>query len=215
MITISLKADFRPVERAFNRFQQKQIPFARALALTRLAQGVQAAERQAISETFDNPTPFTLNGIVVKPATKTRPVAIVYARDIAGAYLAPYVNGGDRSLGKKKGMLVPRDVPLNQYGNLSAGTLARLKAKPGVFIGPVKTKSGKVINGVWQRPTSAKIGKRGKILKQGGPLKLLIQFADTTPVQKHLPFYERARAYLKRNARREFAAAMRQALATA
>ena len=45
-------------------------------------------------------------------------------------------------------------------------------------------------------------------------LKLLVQFQDTTEAPKHLEFYETARAYVRANAKREFDAAFRKALAT-
>ncbi len=40
-------------------------------------------------------------------------------------------------------MLAPRAVGLNQYGNLPKSKLASLRAKPNVYIGPIKTKSGR------------------------------------------------------------------------
>lgn len=219
MIVVNIRGDMKPLQKAFVDFHAKQAPFAMALALTQLAKGVQAEEQRAIKETFDNPTPFTVGGIAIKPATKKAPIATVYPRDIAETYLAPYVVGGDRSLGGKKGMLVPREVALNQYGNLKAGTLAALKAKPGVFIGSVRTKGGKTLNGVWQKTGTAppRSGSRRRGAAAAQPkagLKLLIQFEDSTQAPKHFPFYERAQAYLKANTARTFEAAMRRALAT-
>lgn len=134
--------------------------------------------------------------------------------------------GGNRSLGTKRGMLAPRAVGLNQYGNLSKGKLASLKSKPGVFIGPVTLKNGRTINGVWQRGKTKRgerykgggeYGTRGKLNKIGGArttLKLLIQFEDTTPVRKRLPFEKVARMYIQRNATAAFDAALRRALQT-
>ncbi|WP_260927393.1 hypothetical protein [Novosphingobium sp. 9] len=218
MLAIHADLNLTGLQKAARSFGAKQMPFATALALTRLAQGVSAAETQAVIDTFDNPTPFTQKGFRVQPARKSEPVAYVMAKDIAAQYLAPYVFGGDRSLGNKKAMIVPRDVALNQYGNLTRNKLASLKGKPGVFVGKVKTKKGAVISGVWQRPMiAAASGKRGKKAapKPSGGLKLLIQFEDTTPAPKHLPFFERAKAYVRANAAAEFQAALRQALSTA
>lgn len=219
MIGISIAADLRPLQKAFVALHAKQVPFASALALTTLAKGVQAAEADEVSETFATPTPFTQNAFAVAPATKGNLVAVVFPKDVQASYLAPYVHGGERSLGGKRGMLVPVDIGLNQYGNLTKGKLAGLKGKPNVFIGPITTKAGKTINGVWQRPTPTRAvaAKRGKaaVAKPAGHLKLLIQFADTTAAPKHLPFYERAQAYLRKNAATEFDRAMRRALATA
>jgi hypothetical protein len=193
------------------------VPFATSLALNSLAKRVQGAESDDVAHTFDSPTPFTEKAYRIEVATKSKPIAIVAAKDIQAAYLAPYVVGGSRYLGTKRAMLAPRGVGLNRYGNLPRAKLASLKGKPGVFIGPVTTKSGKVINGVWQR-TGAKGGRRGRgqrgQAKPPGALKLLIQFEDTTPVRKRLDFYGRARKIVTRYAAADFDAAMRRALAT-
>ncbi|WP_047867310.1 hypothetical protein [Sphingomonas paucimobilis] len=217
MISIGITANLKPLHKAMIALRADQVPFAMSLALNDLAAGVASVERDAIDKTFDTPTPFTKNAIRTVRATKSNPIATVAIKDIQADYLAPYVLGGDRSLGKKRGMLAPRAVSLNQYGNLPKAKLASLKAKPNVYIGPIKTKAGKVISGVWQRPAKAKRSRGGKPSgaqpRQG--LKLLIQFEDTTPVRKRLPFEQLARTYIQRHAAAAFEAALRRALATA
>lgn len=216
MIPISIKADLKPLHRAMIALGAQQVPFAMSLALNDLAKGVAAEERDEIAKTFDTPTPFTQNAVRISVATKSKPIATVAIKDIQAEYLAPYVLGGERALGGKRGMLAPRGVSLNQYGNLSKGKLASLRAKPGVYIGPIKTKAGKVINGVWQRPVKRR-GSGGRRATGAQPrqgLKLLIQFEDTTPVRKRLPFEQVARTYIQRNAAAAFDAALRRALAT-
>lgn len=217
MIALSIKADLRSLQRAFVGLGAKQVPFATSLTLNALAIGVSAEETKAVDQTFTSPTPFTEKAFRIQVATKSRPIAIVAAKDIQAEYLTPYVFGGERFLGTKRGMLAPRDIGLNQYGNLTKGKLASLKGKTSIFIGPITTKAGKTINGVWQRPAAPKVGRRrGKaVAAPQGHLKLLIQFEDTSQVRKRLPFFERARAYVKANAAREFNVGMRRALATA
>lgn len=224
---IDVRADLRPLQRAFIALGAKQVPFATSLALNALAKGVMGDERTLIDATFKSPTPFTENAYRIEVATKSKPIAIVAAKDIQAQYLAPYVIGGNRFLGTKKGMLAPRNIALNQYGNLPRNKVRSLQGRKDIFIGPVTfKKSGKTINGVWQRGQT----KRGERYKGGGEygtrgkhsivegarttLKLLIRFEDTTPAPKHLPFQERAKAYLRKNAAREFDAAMRRALTT-
>jgi hypothetical protein len=216
MIRIDIRADLRPLQRAMVALGAEQVPFAMSLALNALATGVAAAEREEVAKTFDKPTPFTQNAFRIQVATKTRHIAVVAVKDIQAEYLRPYVAGGLRSLGTKRGMLAPRGVGLNQYGNLTKGKLASLRSKPGVFIGPVTTKSGKVINGVWQRiaPRAGGTSSRKGAPKPGG-LKLLIQFEDSTPVRKRLDFYGRAQRYVRANAAREFDTGLRRAMATA
>lgn len=213
MFAVNIKGDLKGLQRAFINLQAKQVPFATSLALNNLAKGVVLEERALIHQTFDTPTPFTENAYRIEVATKSRPIAIVAAKDIQAQYLEPYVDGGMRYLGGKKGMLAPRNIALNQYGNLPRNKLRSLQGKPNVFIGRVHTKSGKVINGVWQRAAAGRTP--GGAAKARTPLKLLIRFEDATPASKHLDFYGRAQAYLRKNAAREFGAAMKRALATA
>ncbi len=217
MVGISIKGDLSRLHRSMIALGAKQVPFAISLALNTLAKGVAADQAKLIDETFDTPTPFTEKAYRIEVATKSRPIAIVAAKDIQAQYLKPYVDGGDRFLGTKRGMIAPRSVGLNQYGNLTKGKLASLKGKRGVFVGPITTKAGKVINGVWQRPAAAKRGRKGRAsgAQPRAGLKLLIQFEDTARVPKRLPFEKRARAYLARHARAAFDDALQRAFATA
>jgi len=226
LVGLSIQGNIASVKRGLSNFQARQVPFATSLALNELAKGVAAVERGLIDETFDSPTPFTENAYRIEVATRSRPIAIVRSKDIQSGYLMPYVVGGPRSLGTKRGMLVPRAVGVNKYHNLTRGKLASLKAKPNVFIGPVTFKNGRTVNGVWQRSNhgpgerrrQAGYGTKGRSVdKIGGArttLKLLIQFEDTTPAPKRLPFEARARQYLDRNARAVFEAALQRAIAT-
>ena len=221
---ISFNADERQLKNILDNFQSKQLPFALALAATNLAKGVQAAERQATTTVFDNPTPFTQNAFAVLPATKSKPVARVFAKDVQAQYLAPFTDGGAHFLGTKKGLLVPKGVSVNQYGNLTRNKLKQLLAKPNVFVGPVTFKSGQTVNGVWQRPAvgTRRDGGRGtkgntKNLAGGvrTGLKLLIRFEDALPVKEHFDFAGMAGAYVRKNAAAEFAKAYALAIASA
>jgi hypothetical protein len=216
MIGIGIKGSLSPLHRSMIALGAKQVPFAMSLALNTLAKGVAADQAKLIDETFDTPTPFTEKAYRIEVATKSRQIAVVAAKDIQAQYLAPYVVGGARSLGTKRGMLAPRGVGLNQYGNLTKGKMASLKGKRGVFIGAVTTKAGKTINGVWQRPAAAKRtrGARANGAQPRAGLKLLIQFEDTAQVPKRLPFEQRARTYLRRHAAAAFTDALRRALST-
>lgn len=208
--SIDIRVDLKPLHKAMAALGAKQIPFATALTLNALAKGVVAVEQVEVDRTFDTPTPFTEKAFRTEAATKARPVARVAVKDIQSEYLRPYVIGGARSLGTKKGMLAPisGNVTLNAYGNLTKNKMKSLAAKPNVYIGPVVTRGGKRISGVWQRPSL----KRGRAAR--GPLKLLIKFADTTPVKKRFDFYGVGERYVRANAATEFTAALRRAMAT-
>lgn len=217
---LNMRADFDGIARTLNDAQRKQLPFAVATTLTALANIVRDDERDNMFRTFVSPTPFTLNSIGVIPARKTRQVATVFVKDIAAAYLMPYEFGGVHKLAGRA-LLNPKDIPLNQYGQLPRGTLAKLKNDPNVFIGSITfRKSGDTVSGVWQRPPLAQQkATRGR--KKGVPapaqvgLKLLIRFGEALPVREHLDFRKRANAIVRRHFQTEFRKALAYAMSTA
>lgn len=205
-VRIDMRRALQQQTRRFNDFQRRQVPFAASLALNSLATMVQVAETEALSDVFDNPTPFTRRAFGVRRASKHNLTAIVFAKDIQATYLLPWETGGRQVLGSKRAILTPKGARVNQYGNLPKGRLATLKAKSNVFIGAVKTKKGATINGVWQRPTN----RKGQ-----SALKLLIRFSDPAPVPARLHYGDRALEIVRANWRNEFSKAMTIATSTA
>lgn len=206
VLTLSIRAEVEALKPKLSRKAMANLPYATARALTAVARQAAAAERQAMTSTFDSPTPFTLGSVAVVPAVKNNPTAIVGIRPIAAKYLDPYEFGGKHFLNpSKRGgtLLNPKDIRLNAYGNLPARTVARLKARPDVFIGTVQTKKGPV-DGVWRRVRAmrgpARVGQRRRMIRRGGRavmanprgLELLIRFGDALPVTAKLDFRERA-----------------------
>lgn len=216
MITISVKADIRALERRLDDLAKRQMPFASARAVTEVAKRVRASATVALPKILDRPTPFTMNTFAVKSATKASPTAIVYARPIQAAYLAPEEFGLPQKVAKVA-LLNPVDIRTNQYGNLPAGILQRLKAGGDVFIGTVKG-----VYGVWQRVGMAsergRVGRYRKapaIPARMGGLRLLIRFKAPVVPQTRLGFRERALAQVKAEIgpelRRQLAAALKTA----
>lgn len=143
---------------------KKQIPYATALALTRTARRIQEAQKVNLESKLENPTPFTVNSVASVGARKTSLRAKVYIRPTAAQYLAPSEYGGTRYL-SGRALLNPKNIRLNQYGNIPRNKLARLKARPDVFVGSVGG-----VNGVWQRK-KARGGKSRRIRGDDGVLK--------------------------------------------
>jgi hypothetical protein len=204
-VDISVRSNLKQVTRQLSALAYKQVDFAAAQAINDLARQVAAAEQANIKEVFEKPKPFTVNAIGVKGATKRNLTAIVFVRPIAAKYLAPYEDGGRHEL-PGRALLNPKNIRLDQYGQLTRATLQRLKARSDVFIGPVNTKHG-VVNGVWQR-TKARRGVRAG-------LKLLIRFGDALPVGKRLGYGAKARDVVAKGWHAAFDRAMARALATA
>lgn len=204
-IKVTVRTDLFTLERSLDSFARKQLPFATSLALTAIAKRVKDAEDKAIPEIFDAPTPFTQKAVAIIPSRKQTQRAVIFIKDRQAHYLDPYEDGGHQVL-NSRALLNPKNIKLNQYGNLSKNTLARLKARPDIFIGPVKTKGG-IVNGVWQRIPP----------KRGVPahLKLILRFGDGVEVTKHLDFRKRAITVIRGCSRVEMGKAIARALASA
>lgn len=204
---LAARVDLPLLRKGLKDVQRKQIPFATSLALTSTAGHAAVGWQDEMRAVLDRPTPFTLGAVAVRPARKTRLIATVYLKDVAAAYLEPYLEGGPHFLGGKRGLLTPKNVPLNAYGNLTRGKLAQLKGRQGVYLGGVKLRSGQVVHGAWQR-----LGGRAK---GGHHLKLLIRFSDPLAVTQRLDFVEPTKRAIAEHFNDEFAKAFNHAMATA
>lgn len=200
----------------------KQIPFAAATAANEVAFKLQNAERLAMTQVFDHPRPFTAKSVLVDRATKSSMTATVYVRPEVAKYLLPYEVGGQHVL-PGAGLLNPKDVGRDQYGQLSRGLPKRLSARPDVFVGTIDTKGSGPITGFWQRLDMTRKGtarrkrrERGTIYTaEHGTLKLLIRFGAALPVKKHLDFEKRAKTFVAANVQGAFARALKMAISTA
>ena len=124
---------------------KKQIPFAIAKALNDVAAEVRKSERIEMENVFNKPTPYTLNSIFFKKATKQKFEVNIIIRNEAGKgtppvkYLEPQIYGGTR--GAKSSELQLREkglmdnnmfwtpgvgARLNQYGNISPGHIVQI-----------------------------------------------------------------------------------------
>lgn len=85
---------------------KNQVAFATAKALTKTAQQVKEEEVKVMKSSLDRPTPFTINALYVKPATKKDLSAMVYFKDKSSAgkgnppanWMHPQVQGGKRNV---------------------------------------------------------------------------------------------------------------------
>jgi hypothetical protein len=141
-MNISLEHNIAGVIARLNDIERRHVPFATALALTRTAQEVRKAEVEEMKRVFDRPTPFTLNSLYLKAATKADLTAKIWLKDISGRaehYLIPEIFGGARRLKgferllMRKGLLPPgwMAVPgaaakLDAYGNISGGQMIQI-----------------------------------------------------------------------------------------
>lgn len=223
MLHLDVRMDVKALQRSLDNFARKQMPFAISQAANNTAKLVQTGERENMMKVLDRPTPFTLNSVAIRRADKRSLTATVYVKDIAAAYLEPFEKGGTHKLiGSGRTWLNPKDKALlNKYGNFSAGKLASLKSRPDTFIGAVKTKSGEMVNGLWQRPVirkNQKVRGKSKVARGSnttGKLKLLMRFGDAITVKQRLNYRETAAQIVAKHFKAELAKALAAALKSA
>lgn len=144
---IDVRTDFRQVETALDVAQQ-QVPFALSRAMNLTGRDVINAERDEMSSVFDRPTPFTLNALRLRPATKQDLVAVVDVRDSdrPDHFIRPQIHGGARMQKRFEQLLVQRGVmkaderavpalgaELDAYGNMSRGQIVRILSQLQAF----------------------------------------------------------------------------------
>jgi hypothetical protein len=221
VVTVRVSSNANAIARGLDDFIRRQLPFAIAQGVNQTAQRVAKAESDNIVATLKNPTPFTRKSVGVKRAKKGSPTAIVFMKDITAAYLQPYETGGVHKL-PGTALLNPKDIALNQYGQLPRGIMAKLRGRKDIYIGIVKTSKGS-INGVWQRldvgrsgaPRKKRIARGGLYDKHLGALKLLIRFGDALPVKKQLNWGKRAKQIVDQWIDKDLSAALAAARKTA
>lgn len=169
--------DMREVEkmaRDMGDMAERQIPFARVLTATRLAQiAVNDLKTVTMPQDFDNPVHWTLNAFRVKHATKSDPRAEVAPRmfgnkagGTAWDYLETEATGGarkqkrfeqrlSRKLGRKVYAVPARGAKLNKAGNISKGELTKILSGVGALSDQSATAA------------SAKRAKARKVVRHG------------------------------------------------
>lgn len=145
MFTVNVDSDIKQALRRLDNFDRRQIAFVVAKALTATAKDSQEAIRDAMPRVFEKPTPYTLNGTYVKPATKMNLEATVKLKDEsfkgtpANKYLGPSIFGGQRNIKRVERLLTGRGIlpagmsvvpgegaKLDAYGNMTRGQFSKI-----------------------------------------------------------------------------------------
>lgn len=174
MFGFSIKSNFDQVEKALADLGPNQVPFATSLALNRVAQLAVNTIRTQMNIFFDRPTPYTLNSLTVKYATKTKLTARVEHKLDAGKgtpaskYLRPEIEGGSRNqkhsekvlcrlVGMPDGYLIPgAGAPLDAYGNVRGSLITQILSALG----------GLSESGFTGNRTKASAARKGAALKE-------------------------------------------------
>jgi hypothetical protein len=143
---IKTRTNIDEVFKDLDELVQRRLPIAVAIALTKTAQDVYAAEVAEMERVFDRPTPFTLKSVRYSKATPQNLEASVWLNDessggghAAAEYLVPQIEGGERV--EKRSEYILRTsgilpvgmsiVPgararLDAYGNISTGLMQQV-----------------------------------------------------------------------------------------
>lgn len=214
----------------------KQLDFAELRALTALAKDAQAEVKAELPKRFDRPTPFVVGGVSMRAATRARPWAEVYLKPATTAVLAKHEDGDTVTPEPGRPLTQPINARTNQYGNLPRSFWQSIKrmqvAKPyqgsqsysvktrksvrkyggGIFVvGEPKGRHAHLKPGVYQRPMRT----RGKDASKVTALKMLVALRKKATYQKRLGLADTTAAIVHERFGEKFAAAWREALATA
>lgn len=218
VLAISVRLDLLKFRDTLDGFAKKQLPFAAARALTETARQVGRDVTAAIPSVFDRPTPFTRHAVGVIPARKETLTAQVFLKDTQAAYLAPSILGQRQKLVGRNQVTVenPKNVRLNQYGNIQRAAWSKFQTDPNVFFGKIKTADGKTVSGIFRRLKPGQKG-RGKAFGMGGGhrIQLLVAFGEGVVLKPVFHWDALVRASVKRNFSRILNEQLRKALETA
>lgn len=237
---LGISADTKGFEKTLENWERQQLPFATARALTQTGQMVKNAVRGTMAVSFDRPTPYTLNSVYLKPATKQNLVAEVNLKNWAskGAppsqYLLPQVEGGQRAAKasevafRRKGILpggmlwVPGSgAKLNRYGNITPAQIVQIMSATGSnwkagfdanrTARSVK-RNKKQIEIFVGRPGGGRLPLGVWQRTADGDIKPLLIFVDHANYSVRLPFGKIATEVYNVNFARLFEASLRDAL---
>ena len=244
MFKLDMSLDAFPVSAGMRELEKKHIPFVMARTATLLAQRVKKGTITVMQKRLDRPTPTTLNSLFVKMATKAR-AAEVYFKDSwasgipADTYLQQAVSGGlrphkrfeksliARGIMRSGQFAVPTTAFMNQYGNVSRGTMLKILSGLGAAestrgyqanaSGSARSRrkgnahrffSGDVdgTQGVWER----------KSMGMGDAVRPVFIFSDSTPKYRTIfPFFKIGQNIVNANYQADAATAWAEAMASA
>ena len=151
---LNITTNIKSIQRGLSKTAKRQVPFAIATTLTKLAFEAMQQEKQQAPKYLDRPTPFTVKGFRYKKANKRNLMSVVYID--GGSSSRSYMNfaiEGGISRPKKSALVHPaKNSKLNKYGNLPRNYVKKALAnKSKFFSGIPKGMTGDESSGIWQR----------------------------------------------------------------
>lgn len=234
MSSIVITSNVNKLISQLNDLAWKQVPFANALALTRLGQKAVDSERRTMMTTYDNPTPYTLNSLMASRATKQRQYIEFGFRQFAGKgtpandFMYPTVFGVERSakrfekrlrasgqIGARQFLTPGSSVKKDSYGNVSKGQYSKILSSLGSQLDPAQNSKAKKQVYFAGRPGGTKAF--GIYLrKKENKVASIFRVTDKTPKYRSMyPFFKNADRFVAQHFDKEFGWALAQAIRTA
>jgi len=221
---VAVEIDFKKTFRAIERYNQRQIPFAAAVTLTRLAQGSQLRIRSEMDKFFNlRSKRRMLQGVRIKPARKAdfkRDTMHSEVNDI-DRFMPLHVTGGIKRPGRHRYVAIPRDDLLAQGARTATGKIKK-RLTPRAMIAKIKaTRIGRPRKkGRHRKPRpflfestaglpfiAVRVGPERK------PLKYLWGMSSRAKIDKTWPFVQTVEQYVLKNAGQIFSKEFKRALA--
>jgi hypothetical protein len=212
--------------------QKKQLPFAAVYAMTLTARDVKTEEQAVMRRVFDRPTPYAMNALMVRHATKQTMVASVEYKDGFGGtpakrFLNPHVNGGARSLKSHELQIAPllrtssylvpaRGMPVNAHGNVTGGTFRKIISQLKVSPDPITNASGSARSRRKRKAVSYFVSATKDIVfeRRGKDVKPALIGVRAPVYSKRFPFYETAARVVAQRMPVNFEIAFQRTMAT-
>ena len=143
MVGINVSADVKKAKKQLSRIQKKQIPFALSRAINDSLEDAERAEKGAIRNYIDRPTPWAMRGFKVNRSHKTRLRGSLEIQPSQWSYLKYQIEGGtSRRAGKPHA--IPSGVATNKYGGMTRNKVRTLLRQKGTFIATDRRRQGSI-----------------------------------------------------------------------
>ena len=208
---LSITNNINSIARGLSKQAKRQVPFAIAETLTKLAFKAMMEEKRLAPRYLDKPTPFTIRGFKYKKATKRNLTSLVYVQDADSkrSYMKYAIEGGVKKPAGRSMLHPTANTKLNRYGNIPRKFLkTSLANKSKFFVGIPDGMSGQENYGLWERHG----GKKGKRKHR---VKMMATFVKSRRYTAKMPFYRITQDVIDKNANNIFNKEFNEAMRTA
>jgi hypothetical protein len=221
-VTVSTKAADDMLKRL-----QRQLPFAKAKALTATARQAASDVNRSMPSVFQHANTFTQNSVGVSAfATKSSPFAIVSIKPLQSRYLWFETFGGVRTPSSNtrvasQALVLPgtgqNPLPSGFLKRLSAQAAAEVARRQQIAAGTKKRRKNASNSGVFKMSGKGPVGGPGGFFRRlpDHHLLRLVSFEASAQYTPKFDFYGAVNTSVKRNLKANLERALAQALATA